>query len=45
MSPSKRRAGDVKVYGVDERFWKFNGVAGVAAPENRNAFVSRESGE
>src|ERR1043165_6416099 len=23
--PSKQRAGDVKVYGVDERFWKFNG--------------------
>ncbi len=35
--PSKRRAGDVKVYGVDERFWKFNGVAGVVTPENRNA--------
>ncbi len=38
---SKRRAGGVKVYGVDERFWKFNGVAGVTAPENRNAFVSQ----
>lgn len=25
--PSRRRAGDVRVYGVDERFWKFNGVA------------------
>ena len=31
---------DVKVYGVDERFWKFNGVAGVATPENRNALMS-----
>ncbi len=39
--PSKRRAGGVKVYGVDERFWKFNGVASVAAPENRNAYVSK----
>src|SRR4026209_2436924 len=36
---SKRRAGGVKVYGVDERFWKFNGVTG-AAPENRNVLVS-----
>ena len=32
--PSKRRAGGVKVYGVDERFWKFNGVAGVMTPQN-----------
>ena len=39
--PSKRRAGGVKVYGVDERFWKFNGVPGIAAPENRNALVSQ----
>jgi ABC-type antimicrobial peptide transport system permease subunit len=39
--PSKRRAGGVRVYGVDERFWRFNGVAGVTAPENRNAFVSQ----
>ena len=39
--PSKRRAGGVKVYGVDERFWKFNGVASVAVPENRNAYVSQ----
>jgi len=31
--PSKRRAGGVKVYGVDERFWKFHGVAGVSTPE------------
>jgi putative ABC transport system permease protein len=37
---SKRRAGDVKVYGVDERFWKFNGVEGVAAPQNGEALVS-----
>ena len=38
--PSKRRAGGVKVYGVDERFWKFHGVAGVTTPENQNALVS-----
>ena len=37
---SKRRAGDVKVYGVDDRFWKFNGAAGIAAPQNRNVLVS-----
>ncbi len=37
---SKRRAGGVKVYGVDDRFWSFNGVAGVAAPQNRNALLS-----
>ena len=39
--PSKRRAGGVKVYGVDERFWKFNGASSVAAPENRSAYVSQ----
>src|SRR6185369_12551311 len=38
--PNKRRAGDVKVYGVDERLWKFNGVEGVAAPQNGEALVS-----
>src|SRR5215813_3471477 len=38
--PNKRRAGDVKVYGVDERFWKFNGVADVAALQNGEALVS-----
>jgi ABC-type antimicrobial peptide transport system permease subunit len=38
---SKRRAGAVKVYGVDERFWKFNGVTGVTTPENRNVLVSQ----
>ena len=37
---SKRRAGDVKVYGVDDRFWKFNGVSGITTPENRSALVS-----
>jgi putative ABC transport system permease protein len=40
--PSKRRAGNVKVYGVDERFWRFNGVPGVGfdTDQNRAAFLS-----
>lgn len=38
---SKRRVGNVKVYGVDERFWKFNGIDGVKTPENRNVLVSQ----
>jgi ABC-type antimicrobial peptide transport system permease subunit len=36
---SKRRAGDVRVYGVDDRFWQFNGVA-VESPQNREVLVS-----
>ena len=39
--PSKRRAGDVKVYGVTDRFWQFNGVAGVTAPQNREVLLSQ----
>ena len=40
--PSKRRAGGVKVYGVDERFWKFHGVAGVTTPEKlQTALISQ----
>ena len=38
--PSKRRAGDVKVYGVDERFWKFNGIADIAPLQNGEVLVS-----
>ncbi|HJU92729.1 MAG TPA: FtsX-like permease family protein, partial [Pyrinomonadaceae bacterium] len=38
--PSRRRAGAVKVYGVDDRFWSFNGVTGVEAPQNRNVLLS-----
>ena len=37
--PSHRRAGGVKVYGVDDRFWQFNGVAAVPF-ENRQARIS-----
>lgn len=36
-----RRASRVNVYGVDDRFWTFNGVAGRTGPANREAFVSR----
>jgi hypothetical protein len=38
--PSKRRAGDVNVYGVDDRFWQFHGIAGVTAPQNREVLLS-----
>jgi hypothetical protein len=37
---SRRRAGDVRVYGVDERFWNFNGIA-ARAPQDRQVFVSQ----
>lgn len=37
--PSRRRAGDVRVYGVDERFWKFNGVT-AEAPHDRQVLLS-----
>jgi ABC-type lipoprotein release transport system permease subunit len=36
---SKARASDVRVYGVDERFWEFHGRE-VSAPENRELLVS-----
>jgi putative ABC transport system permease protein len=36
---SHRRAGGVKVYGVDQRFFQFNRVTGVAL-ENRAAWIS-----
>ena len=38
--PSRRRAGAVKVYGVDDRFWSFHGVAGVQAPQSRELLLS-----
>jgi len=37
---SGRRASRVQVYGVDDRFWRFHGVASVRGPEGREAFVS-----
>ena len=35
-----RRAGQVRLYGVDDRFWQFHGVAGVHGPADRDALVS-----
>jgi ABC-type lipoprotein release transport system permease subunit len=37
---SGRTAGGVRVYGVDDRFWRFHGVTGVAGPSERDAFLS-----
>jgi putative ABC transport system permease protein len=37
--PSRRRAGEVRVYGVDDRFWKFNGIA-IDTPPNRQVLLS-----
>ena len=37
---SERKAGQVRVYGVDDRFWRFHGVPDVAGPANRDAYVS-----
>ena len=37
---SGRRAGGVRVYGVDERFWRFHGRDGRSVPQNREVFVS-----
>ncbi len=36
---SRRRAGDVKVYGVDERFWRFHDSS-ETGPHNREALLS-----
>ena len=38
--PSKRRAGDVNIYGVDDRFWKFHAIPDVAAPQSREVLLS-----
>ena len=37
---SGRRAGQVRVYGVDDRFWRFHGVTEIAGPLDRDALVS-----
>jgi ABC-type lipoprotein release transport system permease subunit len=37
---SGRRAGQVRVYGVDDRFWQFHGVTGISGPLDRDALVS-----
>ncbi|MQA30335.1 MAG: FtsX-like permease family protein [Luteitalea sp.] len=36
---SGRRAGEVQVYGVDDRFWRFHGVSG-DGPGDRDALIS-----
>lgn len=38
--PSRRRAGAVKVYGIDDRFLRFNGITSVEAPQNRDVLLS-----
>src|SRR6185369_4625390 len=38
--PSRRIASRIKVYGVDERFWKFQHVIGKQPPRNREVFLS-----
>ena len=35
-----RKAGHVRVYGVDDRFWHFHSVQDVAGPSSRDAYVS-----
>jgi hypothetical protein len=35
-----RKAGQVRVYGVDDRFWRFHGVDQVTGPSSRDAYVS-----
>ena len=35
-----RRVAQARVYGVDDRFWRFHGVTGVSGPGNRAALVS-----
>ncbi len=37
---SGRRAGQVRVYGVDDRFWQFHGVGTVTGPDDRQALLS-----
>ncbi|MCI0338290.1 MAG: FtsX-like permease family protein [Acidobacteria bacterium] len=37
---NKARAGNVQVYGVDERFWKFHGV-NVQAPDDNDVLLSQ----
>ena len=37
---SGRRASRVQVYAIDDRFWKFHGVASAASPERNEALVS-----
>jgi len=38
---SGRRASRVQIYGVDDRFWQFPGLAGQKAPDPRGLLISR----
>jgi putative ABC transport system permease protein len=38
---SGRRASQVQVYGVDDRFWRFHGLSGSRGPDGRDALISR----
>jgi len=35
-----RRMSQARVYGVDDRFWQFHGIANVNGPANRDALIS-----
>jgi putative ABC transport system permease protein len=37
---SGRRVGNVAVYGVDDRFWRFHGAPDITGPAARDAFIS-----
>jgi len=37
---SKRRAGNVRIYGVDERFWRFQQREQQTIPQNRSVLIS-----
>ncbi|MEP6635438.1 MAG: ABC transporter permease [Acidobacteriota bacterium] len=37
--PSRRVGSGIRVYGVDERFWRFHGLPGIQPPRNREIFV------
>jgi putative ABC transport system permease protein len=37
---SGRRAGGVRIYGVDDRFWQFHGIDDVTGPVDRDALIS-----
>jgi putative ABC transport system permease protein len=38
--PSNRVGSAIRVYGVDERFWKFNREEKITGPQNRSSFIS-----
>ena len=40
VQQSGRKAAQVRVYAVDDRFWRFHGVESVSGPTERDAYVS-----